>query len=296
MGIDKVVDVLANDSDPDGDSLSITKIGGQNIAEGQTVTLDDGVKVSLVAGQLVFDSEDSDYSSLLVGQSDSATYSYEVSDGNGGFDTANVSMQYCGSLNTLETIRDSLPESGVMRLSLDTTNGTLYTALITNTGDERFDGKSFDVVFCGNANRVVKMNVDIPVNIHLGTEEEAPSSIANPQNLDMVTWILNQDFTSVDNNDGNGRTYTEAEIQGAIWGLTDGFIFVNPNIPNLGTTANAQEIYDLAQASGEGYEAGEGDVVALILDPTAAAIAAGNKQPMIIGIEFDDLAQDCLCY
>ncbi|MBK4218134.1 carboxypeptidase regulatory-like domain-containing protein [Paracoccus caeni] len=296
VGVDKIVDVLANDTDADGDSLTITKVAGQNIAEGQTVTLNDGVKVSLVAGQLVFDSEGSDYANLLVGQSATASYSYEISDGNGGIDTANINMGYCGSLNTLETIRDSLPDSGVMRLSLDTTGGEFYTALVTGTGDDRFDGKSFDVVFCGNANLPVKMGVNIPVNIYLGTEAEAPASIANPQNLDLVNWILNQDFSSVDNGDGNGRTYTEAEIQGAIWGLTDDFLFVNEANPTFGTIANAREIYDLAVANGEGYEAGAGDVVSVILDPTADAIAAGNKQPMIIGILFDDLAQDCLCY
>lgn len=97
----------------------------------------------------------------------------------------------------------------------------------------------------------------------------------------------------MDNGDGTGQTYTEAEIQGAIWGLTDSIVFVNPA---LGTTANAREIYNLALANGEGFEAGEGDIVGLILDPTAAAEAAGNKQPIIIGIDWDDLAQDCLCY
>lgn len=97
----------------------------------------------------------------------------------------------------------------------------------------------------------------------------------------------------MDNGDGTGKTYTEAEIQGAIWGLTDNIVFV---ASGLGTKANAQEIYNLALANGEGFVAGEGDIVGLILDPTAAAEAAGNKQPLIIGVEFDDLAQDCLCY
>ena len=97
----------------------------------------------------------------------------------------------------------------------------------------------------------------------------------------------------MDNGDGKGQAYTEAEIQGAIWGLTDNIVFVNPA---LGSTANTREIYNLALSHGEGFEAGEGDIVGLILDPTTAAEAAGNKQPIIVGIEWDALAQDCFCF
>ena len=289
----KAVNVLANDTDPNGDSLTVTQVNGQNITEGQSVNLN-GVLVTLAAGQLVFDASNSAYADQLIGTSTKVTYTYTVSDGNGGTDTANVDMTYCGTVNTLETIRDSLPETGVMKLSLDLSGGTFYTALITNTGDERFDGKSFDVVFCGNADLSVTMGVNIPVNIYLGTEAEAPASIDHPENLDMVNWILNQAFTGQDNGDGNGKTYTEAEIQGAIWGLTNGEIIVNEANPTFGTVANAQEIYDLAMANGEGYEAGEGDIVSIILDPTNPT--AANAQPMIIGINFDDLAQDCFCF
>ncbi len=295
VGEDKVLDVLANDSDPDGNPLTISAVGGQSIAEGQSVTLSDGVIVTLTGGDLVFDSSSSNYTSLLIGEKASATYSYQISDGEGGVASANIDMSYCGSLNTLATIAASLPETGVMNLSIDGTGGDFYTALISGTNDARFDGKTFDIVFCGAAELPINMGVDVPVNIHLATEDDAPASIVNEQNLDMVNWILNQDFTSMDNGDGNGKNYTEAEIQGAIWGLTDDFVFVNENVPAFGTTANAQEIYDLAIANGEGFEAGEGDIIGLILDPTADAIAAGNKQPMIIGIEWDDLAQDCFC-
>ncbi|MBC9248544.1 carboxypeptidase regulatory-like domain-containing protein [Paracoccus sp. 11-3] len=296
VSVAKTVNVLANDTDADGDSLTITKVDGQAITEGQSVTLDDGVIVTLSTGQLVFDASGSDYASLTIGQKANATYSYEISDGNGGIDTANVDMSYCGSLNTLETIKASLPEAGVIKLSMDTTGGEFYTAAVSGTGDQRFDGKSFDIVFCGAAQLPIKMGVNVPVTFHLATAEDAPASIVNEQNLDLVNWILNQDFTSIDNGDGTGKTYTEAEIQGAIWGLTDNFLFVNEANPTFGTKANAQEIYNLALANGEGFEAGEGDIIGLIVDPTAAAIAAGNKQPMIIGVEWNDLAEDCLCF
>lgn len=288
------VDVLANDTDADGDVLTITKVAGQAIVEGGSVDVD-GVTISLVGGKLVFDGS-SAYADLLVGSKAKVSYSYEVGDGNGGFDTAKVDLTFCGEKNTLETIKNSLPASGNLVLSLDLTGDQLYTAVLSATGDARFDGKTFDVAFCGNAGLPIKTGVNVPVTFHLGTELTAPNSIKNPGNLDMVNWILNQDFGSQDNGDGVGKTFTEAEIQGAIWGLTDNFLFVNEAIPSFGTKANAQEIYDMALANGEGFVAGKGDIVSIILDPTSAAIAAGNKQPIIIGVEWDALAQDCFCF
>ena len=42
------------------------------------------------------------------------------------------------------------------------------------------------------------------------------------ENLDMINWIINQDYENTDNGDGTGQTYTGAEVQGAIWSLTNG--------------------------------------------------------------------------
>lgn len=105
------VDVTANDTDADGDALTITKVAGQAIAEGGSVDVD-GVSIALVDGKLVIDGSAA-YGDLILGEKATVSYSYEVSDGNGGFDTANVDMTFCGATNTLDTIKDSLPSAGV---------------------------------------------------------------------------------------------------------------------------------------------------------------------------------------
>ncbi|MFG1311986.1 cadherin-like domain-containing protein, partial [Xanthobacter tagetidis] len=64
-----VADLLANDSDLDGDTLSVTGVGG---AVGGTVALDDG--------EITF-TPDADFNG-------DASFSYTVSDGKGGTDTA----------------------------------------------------------------------------------------------------------------------------------------------------------------------------------------------------------------
>lgn len=288
----KTVDVLANDVDADGDLLTITQVDGQAIAEGGSVDVD-GVTVSLVSGKLVIDGSDA-YANLLIGQKAQLDISYTVSDGNGGFDTANLDMNFCGAKNTLATIEASLPESGYLNVARDRVGDTFYNGTVTGTGDARLDNKTFDITFCVSRLDPLTINTTYPVKIYLADEDSIPAgTIPRPQNLDMVNWILNQDFSSVAN--GEGGTYTEAEIQGAIWGLTDGFVFVNESIPAYGTRANAIEIYNRALANGEGFEAGEGDIVGLILDPILPD-ALPNQQPIIIGIDWDDLAQDCLCY
>lgn len=209
----KTVDVLANDSDPDEDDLTITSIEGKAISNGQSVTLDDGVIVTLEAGQLVFDATTSDYDTLVVGQSATATYSYQISDGNGGTASADIDLKYCGSLNTLESIAASLPDTGTMSVARDQVGDSFYNITLTNTGDERLDGKSFDIAYCVSAAEELNFNVDIPVNIYLADAGTLPAGVVpNPQNLDLVNWILNQDFSAQDNGDGTGETYTEAEI------------------------------------------------------------------------------------
>ena len=287
------VDVLANDGDLDGDALSITQVAGQDIVEGGSVDVD-GVSIALIDGKLVFDGSAA-YADLILGQKATVSYSYEVSDGKGGFDTANVDMTFCGATNTLDTIKDSLPSSGSLVLSRDgALGGDFYGVTLSGTGDERFDGKFFDITYCVSAYDPINPGVAVPYDMYLADEASVPTGvIENPENLDIVNWILNQSFETMDNGDGTGTNYTEAEIQGAIWGLTDDIVFVSSS---LGTNANAQEIYDLALANGEGFVAGEGDIVGLVLDPTAEAEAAGNSQPLIIGVEWDMLEQDCFCF
>ncbi|MEZ5705912.1 MAG: Ig-like domain-containing protein [Burkholderiaceae bacterium] len=75
------VDVLANDTDIDGDSLTITQVDGQAITEGGAPVAVTNGSVSLVGGQLVF--------SPAANYNGPALFSYTVSDGSATA-TANV--------------------------------------------------------------------------------------------------------------------------------------------------------------------------------------------------------------
>ncbi|WP_160081040.1 retention module-containing protein, partial [Pseudomonas sp. 8AS] len=66
------INVLGNDSDLDGDSLSITQVNGQAISEGNSVTITNG-SITLTNGQLVF-TPDANYNGPV-------SFSYTISDG-----------------------------------------------------------------------------------------------------------------------------------------------------------------------------------------------------------------------
>lgn len=76
--------MLGNDSDPDGDRLSVTSLNGQTINIGETVDVGNGTVTLLENGQFSFTPD--------AGFSGEETFSYHVSDGNGGEDTANVTV------------------------------------------------------------------------------------------------------------------------------------------------------------------------------------------------------------
>ncbi|MCV6586981.1 MAG: carboxypeptidase regulatory-like domain-containing protein [Marinibacterium sp.] len=293
---DIVVNVLANDSDPDGDTLQVTSINGVAIADGETVQID-GVNVTLNGGSFVFDGETA-FAGLTVGEMQEVTYSYQISDGNGGVAMAEIDVTFCGVAETLEEICDSLPATVSYQIINEYGNGNsdAFTIRVDGSGDARLDGIVVEAAYCVSAFDPALGGTDFtdaPVfaaNLYCAIPSELPADLLAGQmgingqsaedNLDLVNWILNQDFTS------NG--YTDAEVQAAIWGLTDSIDFIPSEFGDL---EDVREIVDLAVNNGEGFEAGQGDIVGLIIDPNPATDE--NSQPFILGVAFDSL--DCIC-
>ncbi|OYT97801.1 MAG: hypothetical protein CFE40_14810, partial [Burkholderiales bacterium PBB1] len=78
-------DPRSNDSDPDGDPLTITAINGQPISPGTTITLPEGTVSMNNDGSLSF-SPNKDFNGPVA-------FDYTVDDGRGGTDTATVNLQ-----------------------------------------------------------------------------------------------------------------------------------------------------------------------------------------------------------
>ncbi|OSQ42086.1 Ig-like domain-containing protein, partial [Marivita geojedonensis] len=83
-------DLLANDSDGDGGILSITSVNGQ--ATGTTISLASGALVTVQADGSFDYNQNGAFDSLNSGEQATDGFSYTVSDGQGGTDTADVSI------------------------------------------------------------------------------------------------------------------------------------------------------------------------------------------------------------
>ena len=96
-----LIDVLANDSDPDNDSLDITSLNSTNtIGTAGIVLLQNGRKGVLYSPNGRFDF-------LMAGQTATDTFTYTISDGQGGQATATVTVTITGPNNIPIALDDS---------------------------------------------------------------------------------------------------------------------------------------------------------------------------------------------
>jgi hypothetical protein len=99
--------------------------------------------------------------------------------------------------------------------------------------------------------------------------------IKYPENLDLVNWIINQDYVGQPS-PGCGGTYTYGDVQQAIWQLLD-----PPSSQQIGDPCRTAEIVAAAFANGEGYVPGCGEYLAVILVPY---IDDTMRQPLLIPV------------
>ena len=301
------IDVLDNDVDADGDMLTITAVDGQAIGEGGTVTLASGVEVTLSGGELVVDANGA-YESLGVGAEAVESFSYTVSDGSVEA-SASVDVTFCGAYETLAELEGSLPAGEICFQIIDEndpagTSGDAFTLLLTGAGgDVRLDGVTFAEAYCVGAYQDIlagaagtsildatKLTGTLSLldddSVYGGgnpasqTKADVDPNVDADQLDNMINWILNQDFAA--------QGYSDGEVQGAIWGITDNVVFV---ANGAGDQADAQEILDLAIANGTDFEACAGDLVAVYVDPTQETENAGHTQPFIVAVNWDE----CIC-
>ncbi|MCA8928736.1 MAG: cadherin-like domain-containing protein [Alphaproteobacteria bacterium] len=90
--------VLANDSDPEGDPLSITMLDGQAVIAGDTVMLASGARVTLNADGTVAYDQNGAFNALDVGQTGADSFTYTITDGNKS-DQATVSITINGAFD-----------------------------------------------------------------------------------------------------------------------------------------------------------------------------------------------------
>ncbi len=89
--------VLANDTDPDGDTLTVSQVNGNAANVGTAVTGSNGGTFTLNADGSYSFNPGSTFQSLAAGQTATSSITYTVSDGQGGTSTATLTVTVTGT-------------------------------------------------------------------------------------------------------------------------------------------------------------------------------------------------------
>jgi hypothetical protein len=122
--------------------------------------------------------------------------------------------------------------------------------------------------FCIDSEHRIEFGQWYDADVYSSYEPLPPGTVAYPENLDLVNWIVNQGFVGTASPGGHG-IYTYGDVQRAIW------VLVEDRLTEFGLGPWSQdrvdEIVAAAYAAGEGYVPGCGDYLAVVIDPDGFA-------------------------
>ena len=298
-----LVDV--NDIDPEGAPLNLIAIDGidvSGLASGDSITLDNGVIITLgTDGEITVDGEDATVggtatADLLAGESAVDTFTYTISDGNGGTDTANVEVSFKGATDTLAKIAQVLPDQlyfTIADIPADAPQDQIdaFFQLTLNTDDPDFaflDNLLIDDAYCVDISKPFTVEEKVVADVTIladGFVDASQLPAAAFDHFDEINWVLNnRDHVAL-------QGFNDGEIQGAIWGLTNDNTFVDD--PFFGSTANAIAAQAIIEDLGDGFELSFGDKVAVLLDPVSNDPSFQTEQPFVVAL--DNFWEDCIC-
>lgn len=173
-GASLTADLLDNDSDPSGDPLTVVAAGGQPAGVAFQATTADGRAVQAVvsaAGVLTFAASAGLFDDLALGQTDTFSFGYEITDGNGGAASATATVTIVGQ-------NDAPTVAGVVSAIAGEDDPSFGVDLLQGAGDVD-DGASLAVsnvsLVSGDASGVVitgaALSVDTSAYGHLGDGE-----------------------------------------------------------------------------------------------------------------------------
>ncbi|KAB1196495.1 MULTISPECIES: hypothetical protein [Haloferax] len=170
------------------------------------------------------------------------------------------------TVDTLDYFAQQLPSSATISVAFP--GGDSYFNL-TVSGGTVVNGL-YDS-FCVDTDRTISPGATYTAQVYSSYESLPAGLIENPQNLDLVNYIINQGWVGTTSAGGYG-TYTYGDVQRAIWTLVDDEV----SGAGLGSwnQNRVNEILADTQANGEGFVPGCGDYLAVIFVP-------GNNQYII---------------
>ncbi|WP_271586810.1 Ig-like domain-containing protein [Bradyrhizobium sp. CCBAU 53415] len=120
--------LLANDSDPDGDPLTVSEVNGSPANIGSPVTLPSGAKLTVSAdGNVAYDPNGA-FAGLQTGQIATDSFTYAISDGKGGASSATATITIAGESSVAVTDAVQAILSGNSGIAVNSASYTGATA------------------------------------------------------------------------------------------------------------------------------------------------------------------------
>jgi T1SS-143 domain-containing protein len=202
--------LLANDSDPDGTILSITSVTGLTGISGGTIP----VFIDTVNGFIVFDTPN-----LSSDDTTGNSFTYTVSDANGGTATATVDVQVINTLTNSPADRTYAIPAGTYAASYldghggndNLTGGSANDVLIGSSGNDTLNGGAgADWLFGDSGNDILLADVDDMVDggTHTGAIDLSRGDVLVMSGTIDFTTLANNKFDNIEtlsmlNSDGS---------------------------------------------------------------------------------------------
>lgn len=191
----------------------------------------------------------------------------------------------------IEGFAASLPET----VSITTTSKRGPDAYFTlDIADTNLAGTDF-LAWCADIDLNLEVEGPLDFDVYSSYGDNIPDTVfAQPENLDIVNWILNQDYVGKESPNESGQ-YTYGHVQWAIWELLNSYNcnicdnLTNPTGTWRSDSTNlerAQEILQAGLDNGEGYVPGCGEKIGVVLVPD-------GKQPLIIMKDVPAKEEEC---
>ena len=167
------------------------------------------------------------------------------------------------------------------RIIMPSITGTLVTV----SGDGALNGTYSG--WCADIDHTIAENTNYTANVFSSYETLPAGLIENANNLDLVNWIINQDFVGTPAG-GTLGNYTYGDVQRAIWEFIEDNPAATTNGLGLWDQQRVNQIKAAASANGEGFTPTCGDFVAVILQPVDS-----SQLITIAQVTFASLGIDC---
>jgi VCBS repeat-containing protein/YD repeat-containing protein len=216
------------DSDPDGDSFTVSEVNGASGDVGGQVTLASGALLTLNAnGTFAYDPNDA-FEALAVGASDSDSFTYTLSDGNGGTDTATVTITINGANDAL------LAQNDAAATDEDTPIASSDVFADNGSGaDADPDGDSFTVTEVNGVSGAVGSQFTLSTGALLTLNANGTFAYdPNGQFESLAVGASDADSFAYTIADGNGGT-DNATVTLTISGVNDAPTDISPNTADV---------------------------------------------------------------